>query len=275
MWDTLVLGGPYWFVQARIASYHKTAERPHLISQGMRNASTLGTADSRSRCAAHRLGHRKRLRQRFLKTGISGLAEYEMVELLLTLAIPRSDVKGPAKELLGRFGDLRGILDAPSERLMETRGIGAITPVALQIIKATAARYLQQKCEAQPVLPDASCLAGFWRMRIGSSQNEVFEVGFLNSGYRLITDGIEMISEGTVDRVGVYPRRVLEAALRRGAFGIVLAHNHPNGIVDPTEHDKALTRAIVLAAEAVGLRVVDHLIVSPGSAFSFRQNGLL
>lgn len=223
----------------------------------------------------HYLGHRQRLRERFLKSGLDGFADYEVVELLLTLAIPRADVKQPAKDLIARFGDLRGILDAPMEDLRDVSGIGSVTPIALQIIKAAATLYLQQSTQGRDSLADPERLAGFWRMRIGALPNEVFEVGYLDSGYRLLRDGVERIEEGTTDRATVYPRRVIEAALRRGAFAIVLAHNHPNGVATPTEQDKVLTRAIILAAETIGVRVIDHLIVSSDQVFSFRKAGLL
>lgn len=223
----------------------------------------------------HYIGHRQRLRDRFRKSGLEGLADYEVVELLLTLAIPRSDVKQPAKALIARFGNLRGILDAPIQELSEISGIGSVTPVALQIIKAAATLYLQQTGEGRDALVDSARLADFWRMRIGALQIEVFEIGFLDSAHRLLRDGVETLEEGTVDRAAVYPRRVIEAALKRGAAAIVLAHNHPNGNVAPSEHDKVLTRAIVLGAETVHLKVVDHLIVSAQETFSFRKAGLL
>lgn len=223
----------------------------------------------------HYHGHRQRLRERFLKAGFGGLAEHEVVELLLTLAIPRSDVKQPAKALIARFGNLRGILDAPIEELRAVPGIGSVTPVALQIIKAAATLYLRQSAEGVDCLADPVRLAEFWRMRIGALKNEVFEVAYLDSGYRLLRDGVERLEEGTIDRATVYPRKVLESALKRGAAAIVLAHNHPNADLKPSEHDKVLTRAIVLAAETVHLKVVDHLIVSAQGAFSFRNAGLL
>jgi len=223
----------------------------------------------------HHLGHRQRLRERFIKSGLDGFADYEVVELLLTLAIPRSDVKRPAKALIARFGNLRGILDARIEDLRSVPVIGTVTPAAIQIIKAAATLYLQQSAEGRDSLRDPEFLSRFWRARIGALPNEVFEVGYLDSGYRLLRDGVERLEEGTIDRAAVYPRRVIEAALGRGAFAIALAHNHPNGAVTPSEQDKVLTRAIVLAAETVSLRVVDHLIVSPGEAFSFRKAGLL
>lgn len=223
----------------------------------------------------HYRGHRQRLRERFLKSGLDGFADYEVVELLLTLAIPRSDVKQPAKALIARFGNLRGILDAPIEELRTVAGIGTVTPVALKIIKAAATLYLQQSGEGRDSLADSDRLADFWRMRIGALQNEVFEVAYLDSAYRLLRDGVETLEEGTIDRAAVYPRRVVEAALKRGAAAIVLAHNHPNGNLAPSEHDNILTHAIVLAAETVHLRIVDHLIVSAQETFSFRKAGLL
>ncbi|HYX23703.1 MAG TPA: DNA repair protein RadC [Thermoanaerobaculia bacterium] len=223
----------------------------------------------------HYLGHRQRLRERFLKSGLEGFADYEAVELLLTLAIPRSDVKKPAKELIACFGNLRGILDAPIEELQAIKGIGSVTPVALKIIKAAATLYLQQSGEGQDSITEAPGLADFWRMRLGTLQNEVFQVAYLDSGHRLLRDGVATLEEGTIDRAAVYPRRVVESALRRGAAALVLAHNHPNGQATPSEQDKVLTRAIVLAAETVGVKIVDHLIVSANESFSFRKAGLL
>ncbi|MCS6996999.1 MAG: DNA repair protein RadC [Casimicrobiaceae bacterium] len=210
----------------------------------------------------HYHGHRRRLRERFMKNGLNGFADYEVVELLLTLAVPRSDVKQPAKALIARFGNLRGILDAPLEQLRAVDGIGEVTPVALQIIKAAATLYLQQCAEGDDVLKDPVRLRDFWRMRLGALTHEVFEVAYLDSSCRLLRDGVERLEEGTIDRAAVYPRRVVEAALRRGAAGLVLAHNHPNG-------------AVVLAADTVGIKIVDHLIVSKAETFSFRQAGLL
>ncbi len=223
----------------------------------------------------HYLGHRKRLRERFLKTGIKGMSEHEVVELLLTLAIPRKDVKERAKGLLQQFENLKGILDAPREELHKVKGIGSVTPVALKIIKSVATLYLQQDAETRDVLTDPLQISTFWRMRIGGLTNEVFQIGYLDSAYRLLRDGVETLEKGTVDRANVYPRKVVEAALRRRAAAIVLAHNHPNGNVEPSEQDKLLTRALVLAAEAVQLKIVDHLIVSSADTFSFRQAGLL
>lgn len=221
------------------------------------------------------MGHRKRLRDRFLQSGLEGFAEHEVVELLLTLAIPCKDVKQPAKALLDRFGDLRGILDEPVEQLREVPGMANVAPVALKIIRETANLYLQQRAEVAPLLKSQEALTEFWRARLGSLTAEVFEVAYLDSGYRLLYNGVERLEEGTINRAAVYPRRVMEAALRRRAAAVVVAHNHPNGNVTPSEHDKVITKALVLAATNLDIEVVDHFIISKNNAFSFRKEGLL
>ena len=223
----------------------------------------------------HYLEHRKRLRERFLKSGFAGFAEHEVIELLLTLAIPRLDVKQQAKALLERFGSLRGILDAPLTELQSVKGIGEISAIYLKVIRESATQYLLEASEGAEVLSDPERLSNFWLMRIGHLKHEVFAVAYLDSAYRLLLNGVEMLQEGTIDRAAVYPRRVVEAALRHQAAALVLAHNHPNGNVEPSEQDKVVTRAVVLAAETISLRVVDHLIVSASGTFSFREAGLL
>lgn len=220
-------------------------------------------------------GHRRRLRDRFEKGGIEGFSNYEFVELLLTLVLPRGDVKPLAKRLIERFKNLRGILDAPIEELREVRGIGTVTPVALQIVRAAADLYLQQQAEGTESFADPEALRRFWRLRIGALSHEVFEVAYLDSGLRLLRDGVERLEEGTVDRAAVYPRQVMEAAIRRSASTLVVAHNHPNGNVEPSEQDKTLTRALVLAGATLQIKVFEHLIVSADDVFSFREAGLL
>jgi DNA repair protein RadC len=223
----------------------------------------------------HYHGHRKRLRERFLKSGFAGMAEHEVVELLLTLAIPYKDVKEPAKKLLTRFGNLKGILDAPPEGLRNIPGMGSVAPVAFRIIREAANLYLQQKAEAGTSLASPEMLHDFWRSRLGGLKDEVFEVAYLDSGYKLLRDGVERLEEGTIDRATVYPRRVMEAALRKGAAVLVFAHNHTNGNVDPSEQDKLLTKALVLSASTLHIKIHDHVIVSKDQVFSFRKEGLL
>ncbi|HPL67543.1 MAG TPA: DNA repair protein RadC [Smithellaceae bacterium] len=223
----------------------------------------------------HYIGHRNRLRQRFMQSGFSGMADHEVIELLLTLSLPRKDVKIPAKELLKRFSNLRGILDAPIEEIMKIKGLGAVTPVALRIIRDLSTLYLQQETEKASILNTPDAIYDFWRFRLGALKDEVFEVAFLDSGYRLLKEGVQRLEEGTKDRATVYPRKVMETALKKGAVALVFAHNHPNGDVRPSEQDKLLTRALVLAATTVQIKIHDHLIFSQDKVFSFSKEGLL
>ena len=170
--------------------------------------------------------HRQRLLDRFIKTGLAGFADYEILELILMLAIPQGDVIEPARELIAKYKDLRGILDAPIEELRAISGIAPAMPVALRIVRDVATVYLRECAEERPCLLDEESLLRFWRMRIGALKSEVFEVAYLDSAYRLMRDGVELIARGTINRTAVYPRTVMEGALKRGAAALVFAHNH-------------------------------------------------
>jgi len=220
-------------------------------------------------------GHRGRLRERFLSVGLEGFAEHEVLELLLTLAIPRRDVKPQAKRLLDCFGSLRQVLNAPRGTLTSIEGIGDAAVTALGIVRAVAEMYLRQGVESSSTALQLAELSAFWQMRIGALSHEVFEVAYLDSAYRVLPGGIERLAEGTLDRAAVYSRRVMEAAVSRHAAALVFSHNHPNESAEPSEQDKLLTDALILAAQSLEIKVVDHLIVTKENVFSFRKEGLL
>ncbi len=221
----------------------------------------------------HYLKHRKRLRDRFLRYGLDSFADYEAVELLLTLAIPRKDVKEQAKRSIERFGSFRGVLDASVEELREVEGLGNVAPIALHVVREAATRYLRQKSQTSFSLERPETLFDYCRSSLGALSYEAFRVIYLDSACKILGD--DLIEEGTVDRAAVYPRRVMDAALRKKAAVLAFTHNHPNGDVRPTEQDKVLTRALVLAATTLQIKVLDHVIVSKDTVFSFRQEGLL
>ncbi|MDR2735261.1 MAG: DNA repair protein RadC [Puniceicoccales bacterium] len=221
-------------------------------------------------------GHRQNLRERFLKAGFDCFAEHEILELLLTLCIPRKDVKTQAKELLQRFGSLSEVLDADIEKLQEIKGIGKTTAIALHIIRNAAALYLQKSAENTRVKFDTtSKLENFWQIRIGHLNHEVFEVAYLDKQLRLLRNGIERIEEGIIDRANVFPRKIIEHSIRKGACGIVLAHNHPSGSERPSVSDERITKSIVYICNSLCIRVLDHIIVARNSVFSFRRANLL
>jgi DNA repair protein RadC len=220
-------------------------------------------------------GHRSRLRARFLATGFEGFAEHEALELLLTLAIPRKDVKAPARALLSRFGSLKAVLDAPPSELSALPGLGQVAPVALKILREAAALYLRQEAESLERLDSFEALERFWSLRLGGLRHEEFHVAHLDNSHRLLRGGLEALERGVPNQAAVYPRKVMESALRRGAVALVLAHNHPSGEARPSAQDRELTRALQAAAAVLQMRVLDHLILAQGSCFSFRREGLL
>lgn len=220
-------------------------------------------------------GHRARLRARFGEAGFSGFAPHESIELLLTLCIPYKDVKPQAKALLSRFGSLRGVLDAPPEELRKVKGLGAVAPTALKIIREAASLYLRQTAEQRQDLNSFEALETFWRHRLGGLPHEEFHAAYLDSSHRLIQGGVEEMEKGVPSQAAVYPRKVMESALKIGATALVVAHNHPSGDCYPSAQDKELTRALHSAANALQIRFLDHYIVTADAAFSFRREGLL
>lgn len=220
-------------------------------------------------------GHRERLRKRFLKVGIEGLADYEVVELLLTFALPRRDVKPLAKDLLARFGSLRTLIDASPEELTRVRGVGESVVAVFRFLREVSALYLAPSEADRFTLDGFDRLEHYWIVRMGHLKNEVFEVAYLDKSFRLLKDGVERLEEGDVDRAYVYPRKVLENALKRKAAYIAIAHNHPGGDMKPSREDIVLTNDIEKGCRTFNIDLVDHMIVADEKIFSFRKAGLL
>ncbi len=221
----------------------------------------------------HWWGHRERLRERFLRTGAKGLQDYELLELLLSYAIPRKDVKPQAKELLRRFGSLAGVLDAPLEEVQEVKGIGPRAAALLRLAKEMGEVYLGERMRGVDVLSSPSRVVDFCLFRLKGEGEEKFMVIYLNVKNEVMD--YEVIQEGTVDRSVVYPRRVAEKALRRRAASVIVVHNHPSGHPDPSPEDRRITRELVEALRPLEIRLLDHIIVGKRGYFSFREKGIL
>jgi DNA repair protein RadC len=219
------------------------------------------------------VGHRQRLRERFLAGGLDGFHDYEVIELLLTLAMPRKDCKGAAKEALKRFKTLQGVLEATSRELGKVNGIGPKNIFGIKLIKAVADRYLEKKLIHKDAINDSKMLFDYLYHSIGDKNREIFKVIFLNSKNQVIA--ARTISEGTLTASSVYPREVIQAAISHDAAALIFAHNHPSGDPKPSSEDVAVTRQLVFAGKVMGMVVHEHLIIGDNRYFSFADQGYI
>lgn len=218
-----------------------------------------------------REGHRSRLRTRFRKSGLQGFMPHEVLELALTWAIPRRDVKDLAKTLLGRFRSVNGVFSARPEDLRAIPGIGEKTSVFIAFLGALTEYRLGEKVTGSAVIDSPGAVLDYLRLALAWRRDERFMVLFLNARNELIAS--EVLQVGTVDHAAVYPRSVIERALAHNALALILVHNHPSGHGEPSPQDVALTRRLGAALEAVDLRLHDHLIVTRNGHVSLRERG--
>ncbi len=221
----------------------------------------------------HYLEHRKRLRERFQKAGADGMQDYELLELLLTYSVPRKDLKPVAKDLIKRLGGLSGVLDAGRKELEGVGGIGSMSSTLIRLVKELCSSYLAEGMKEKDVLSSPKVVVDFARVKLSGLPHEAFMVVYLNVKNEVI--GHEVLIEGTVDSVAIYPRRIIEAALSHRATGLILVHNHPSGHSEPSEEDKQITRAITEAARTLDIKILDHIVVGKDGYSSFLENGLL
>jgi DNA repair protein RadC len=220
-----------------------------------------------------REGHRQRLREKFMKSGLSGFHDYEIVELLLTLGQPRKDCKQVAKEAIKRFKNLRGVLEAPAEELEKIPGIGPVNSFGIKFVREAASEYLKQKILGKQALNSESAVYEYLYQSMSGLKKEVFKVLFLNSQNELVEE--EDVSEGTINASAVFAREVMASAIKHNATALIFVHNHPSGNIAPSQDDKAITRDLILASSVMNLRVLDHLIIGNDSHYSFAAQGLI
>jgi len=215
-------------------------------------------------------GHRKRLREKFLDSGLNGFQDYEVVELLLTFATPRRDCKDAAKNALKRFKTLQGVLEASSKELLEIDGVGPTNQIGIRLIKAVADRYLEKRLLKKNPLNNSKDLYDYLYLSIGEKQREYFIAVFLDAKNRVIST--ETLFQGSLTASAVYPREVVNAALRNHASAIIFAHNHPSGDPEPSQEDIAITRQLIFACRVMGITVHEHLVIGEKKYFSFADN---
>lgn len=216
-------------------------------------------------------GHRARLKARFTGTMGAGVADYELLELALTFAIPRRDVKPLAKDLLARFNGLNGVLTATPEQLSAVKGLGPATVIFVQVIQQLALRVRRESVKNKPLLSNRLELLDYLYTLYAGKGREEFHVLYLDTTLRLVTD--ETIFTGTLTDVTAAPREILKRALELNAAGIVVAHNHPSGTPAPSAEDEHFTRLLVSAAAPLGVAVHDHVIIGAEAHYSFKGAG--
>lgn len=221
------------------------------------------------------LGHRERLKKRYLEGGYKAFQEYELLELLLTYAIPRKDVKPLAKELLKKYTTLEKIFASNINELSQVDGIGESTGIFLillgDIVKNIHISTL--KNEEYTKLNSKTLLINYLKSDIGFSDVEEFKVIFLDIRYKLIKT--ETLFYGTIDRSAVYPREVIKKVLEHKAKYVVFAHNHPSGNTTPSKSDIDITEHMKEALHYIDVELIDHIIIGGNEYFSFYDNGLL
>ena len=217
--------------------------------------------------------HRSRLRHRLLTAGPDALADHELLEAVLFLAILRQDTKPIAYRLIARFGSFAGAIAAPMNDLLSVEGVGQSCAAALKVVHAAALRLARSEVMDRPVLSNWSALIDYLTAVMAREKVEQFRLLFLDSRNRLLAD--EAQARGTVNHTPVYPREVVKRALELNAVALILVHNHPSGDPTPSREDILMTRQIADAAATVSVTVHDHVIVGNGRWTSFRQEGLL
>lgn len=218
-------------------------------------------------------GHRKRLREKFLSSGLAGFHDYEVIELLLTLATPRRDCKDAAKAALKRFKTLQGVLEASPSELIQIDGIGTVNLLGIKLIKAVADRYLDKKIVKKDAVRNSKELLDYLYHNLRDKGRESFMAIFLNAKNQILAT--ETLFEGTLTTSSVYPREVIKAALSHQSAALIFVHNHPSGDPKPSPDDIAITRRLCFACKVMGMSVHEHIVIGDNMHFSFADHGYI
>lgn len=217
-------------------------------------------------------GHRKRLREKFLKSPES-LFDYEILEMILFASHMIKDTKPLAKELIKKFGNFKKVINAEECELKKVKGLGVSGIAALKTIKESCDRLLKKDIEKFPVLDDVDKLCRYCRNKIGHLKTEQLRVLYINSVCQLVAD--EILSEGSISETPIYKNIIVTKATLHGAPSVVLVHNHPSGNADPSMSDIKATVSLKRILGELGIELLDHVIVSTNESYSMRTKGLL
>ncbi|MCS6811384.1 MAG: DNA repair protein RadC [Tepidimonas sp.] len=214
-----------------------------------------------------------RPREKLLQRGADALADAELLALLLRTGLRGQPVLSFAQQLLQRFGGLAGLLQATPAQLAGIKGLGPAKRAELLAVFELARRALAEPMRQRPVLDHPQAVADLLRLQLADRAHEVFAVLFLDAQHRLLA--LEELFRGTLDQASVYPREVALRALQHGAASVILAHNHPSGVAEPSAADTALTRQLQAALALLDIRVLDHFVVTRAGCTSMAARGLL
>jgi DNA repair protein RadC len=214
-----------------------------------------------------------RPREKLLQRGPGALSDAELLAVLLRTGIRGKHVLAMAQELLDRFGGVAGLLHTSAQDLCHTKGLGPAKRAELVAVLELSRRSLTQEIRQQPVFDSPQSVRQYLQLQLGSRPHEVFAVLYLNSQNRWL--GWEELFRGTLTQTSVYPREVVLRALHHQAAGVVLAHNHPSGVAEPSRADEVLTQTLKSALALVDVRVLDHFIVTRERAASMAEMGLV
>ncbi len=217
-------------------------------------------------------GHRQRVREKFLKEGPERFSDEDLLEALLFFGIPRKDTRGLARKLLKAYkNSLSAVLDAPVEELQKFEGLGEKGIFPLKLIQEVARRYLKDKAKKVNVLKSPREVYQYLLYELKNRKKECFLAVFLNGSYEVIETRV--LFEGTINESPVYLRELFGEAFKQGAYFLILAHNHPSGKVNPSLADLEITKRILLTAELLNFKVLDHIIIGKNSYYSMAEEG--
>jgi len=219
-------------------------------------------------------GHRQRLRERFASSGFEGFHDYEVLEFLLTYIFRQGDVKPIAKDLIKRFGSFSKVLDAKTDEIKEVKGMGESSAISLVAFRKALSFYFADAVTTQRLqLTKMSELINFLKSQIADRENEVLFAIFLNAKNEVLQ--LKELGEGTIVQATAFPRRIVEEGLKLKSTSLILAHNHPGGIAEPSDGDIAITDEINKAISLVEISMQDHIILANNEYYSFRKNNLI
>jgi len=213
----------------------------------------------------------ERPREKLLTLGAAALSDAELLALWLGSGTPGSDAVALGRTLLQAFGSLRGVLAAGRAQLCQHSGVGPARFASLKAALELARRHHLETLTAGPALTNPGVARDYLLSQLRDRDHEVFCCLFLDNRHRLL--GFEELFRGTIDGASVYPREVVKRALERRAAALILAHNHPSGVAEPSQADELITRRLRDALSLVDIRVIDHLIVGDGTCVSLAERG--